>query len=109
MDRPDYKRALAEEVVDAYGTFVPLLSFYNVKSRCGYADNSMALGLEFEDDEEEEEKEVSYKLSLTTKNQPKSRWDFSKQGWPPLQSHPYIKTKSVLHVRPIVLLLTGHV
>ncbi|PPQ69931.1 hypothetical protein CVT26_013256 [Gymnopilus dilepis] len=95
---PNYKRTLAEEVVDAYGTFVPLLSFYNVKSRCGYADNSTALGLESEDDEEEEEKELSYKLTLTTKNQPKSRWDFSKQGWPPLQSHPYIKTKSHLHV-----------
>ncbi|KDR66890.1 hypothetical protein GALMADRAFT_232295 [Galerina marginata CBS 339.88] len=69
---PDgHVRSLQEEVVDAYGTFTPLMAFHNVTSKCASSSNP-------------------------TLNVSANAEDFD--GSPVLQSHPYIITKSFLRV-----------
>ncbi|KAF8900849.1 hypothetical protein CPB84DRAFT_1962248 [Gymnopilus junonius] len=96
---PDgHTRTLAEEIVDAYGTFTPLLSFHNIKSRCGSADDSAVTEIlddSEDDDSEEGSDDPLFDFSGFT-GSTKGRYDT--QGQPPLESHPYIITRSFLRI-----------
>ncbi|KDR66891.1 hypothetical protein GALMADRAFT_232296 [Galerina marginata CBS 339.88] len=93
-----YTRTLAEEVVDAYGTFTPLLTFQNIKSRCESSSNSTtgtslpSLGDDYDEDEEEDAPTTNPAVLGSSKNR------FSSQGKPVLEAHPYIITRSFLRV-----------
>ncbi|PPQ97465.1 hypothetical protein CVT26_002813 [Gymnopilus dilepis] len=94
-----YERTLAEEAIDAYGTFIPLLSFHNTKSRCRPPDASTPVENveEAEDDDSEEEPDDPlFEFNGFTGMKQKGRYDT--HGHPPLQSHPYIVTRSFLRV-----------
>ncbi|KAF8815502.1 hypothetical protein BYT27DRAFT_7249163 [Phlegmacium glaucopus] len=89
---PDgHRPSAAELLVNAYGAFMPLLSFHNVKSRCGSPQKP---GDEKDTDERKGDKEE------TTSNPTpfELKHPFPKKGQPPLQSHPYIITRSFLRV-----------
>jgi len=84
----DYTRTLADEVVDAYGIFTPLLFFHEIKSRC----------------QTDEQTEVSppdvNKKQIDPESwkpiKPKGKIEITTDGRPVLKAHPYIITRYII-------------
>ncbi|KAF9557906.1 hypothetical protein CPC08DRAFT_819607 [Agrocybe pediades] len=83
-----HKSSLAEEVVDAYGTFTPLLSFHNIQSRCP----------ESTQDSETEEEDFDFHAMMFPDRPRKTRNELTTKGKPVSESHPYIITRTHLNI-----------
>ncbi|KAH9475045.1 hypothetical protein JR316_0012148 [Psilocybe cubensis] len=83
--------SLADNIVDSYGTFTPLIAFHDIKSRCPDSFQPE----DVEDDEtyyEEDDIVLSFGVAENRK-----KWASTK-GRSVLSSHPYIITRSFLRV-----------
>lgn len=88
IDRDPDKCSLEEEIVDSYGTFIPLLTFNNIQSRCRNP---------IEDDQVEDETfDEPPTNPLSNLDESKESYTSTK-GKPVLQSHPYIITRFVIY------------
>ncbi|KDR81194.1 hypothetical protein GALMADRAFT_153481 [Galerina marginata CBS 339.88] len=92
-----YVRSLEEEVIDEYGTFTPLLSFQNIKSRCGSSTTALTDASE-DEDEEENTPSLTTAIKLNGLLSHGSKDRFSSKGKPVLEAHPYVITRSFLRV-----------
>lgn len=86
--RDDYTRTLANEAVDAYGIFTPLLSFHEIKSRC-QTDEQMEVSPPPDTNE--------YDINPQTRRpiKPKNKIEVTTTGKSVLKAHPYIITRYI--------------
>lgn len=97
MNRENPGLTLKDEVIDSYGTFTPLLTFYDIKSRCPPSESSPSnvddTSELYDDDFEPDENAVIPPNVLKSRQ----RWTSTK-GKPVLSAHPYIITRCVVFI-----------